>query len=250
MSDRIQGNGFYAEQVTPDLGPVFWAVYQEGVEPSINQCTNSQDAERLVEQLAYYKNQGRDEAFNELDAAVWKILDQDGAPVTLAEYAQDTRIASCSDERVAGGFSVVNPTSFSSCVIESAAYVGTEEERDGLDTKNIAFADMARTEEYVNSLRRTPADAAEQVAGLPRRTAHALHALIVAEKELQMPVTAAEVAVYDLESFSAKGTGQALSSCCKRKLAVKAGKLWICTPAGRDLTAQLEERFLRETDAL
>lgn len=57
-------------------------------------------------------------------------------------------------------------------------------------------------------LRPTPKGGA--VAKLPRRTAHAVHALLEASRELNMPVTSREIVIYDEEARDARSTGAAL----------------------------------------
>lgn len=88
----------------------------------------------------------------------------------------------------------------------------------------------------------------EAVAALPRRTAHALYALLESSREANMPVTAAEAMLYDDEAMSPQGTGQALANARRLGLAVQAGRWWAPTGATLDMRSALEERFLRETE--
>lgn len=89
---------------------------------------------------------------------------------------------------------------------------------------------------------------AATVAALPRRTAHAMHALVYAGIELNMPVTAAEVCIYDSEAPNIVSTGAALREARERGLAIFTGKYWIATNEALELRSALEERFLRETE--
>lgn len=87
------------------------------------------------------------------------------------------------------------------------------------------------------------------VAELPRRTAHALHALIVTTRELGMPPTAAEVLIYDEESFSARQTARALREAGRLRLAVYVPpRYWAATNVTMEHATELEDRYLRETD--
>jgi hypothetical protein len=83
---------------------------------------------------------------------------------------------------------------------------------------------------------------------IPRRTAHATHALLTASKEHNMPVTAAEVCIYDEEALSVRSTGSALREARVRGLAVFTGLYWIPTNFALDLRREFEERFLADTE--
>lgn len=86
------------------------------------------------------------------------------------------------------------------------------------------------------------------VEELPRRTAHAAHALLVASGEHGGPPTAAEVCIYDEESLSPLATGQALHGAYMRGLCVRtAGGYWCPSNRCYELRPWLEDRFLRET---
>lgn len=98
--------------------------------------------------------------------------------------------------------------------------------------------------------RPTPIDAAEQVAALPRRTAHAAYALLAYARDYPYgPHRASEVVSYDSEAVSAQATGRALASAMHRGLADRWGEgLWTPTVHAGDLRQALEDRFLRETE--
>lgn len=90
----------------------------------------------------------------------------------------------------------------------------------------------------------------EIVAALPRRTAHALHALLELEKHpvTQIP-TAAEVMLYDMEADSPRGTAAALRHAAKLGYAMRVPPAyWTATFSGLELRRALEDRYLRETD--
>lgn len=94
-----------------------------------------------------------------------------------------------------------------------------------------------------------PAKVAE-VAQLPRRTAHALHGLLVASLELKMPVKAHEVQVYDGEAITAHQTAAGLVHARRLGLAMYTGtgsRLWVATEAAQGLRYAIEDRYLRET---
>lgn len=96
-------------------------------------------------------------------------------------------------------------------------------------------------------LRKTPNDAAEQVAALPRRAAHAAYALIACSEFMNGPVTAAEVVVWDSESPSSSATRSALQTAQRYGLAEQhARAIWIPSFHARDLKTALEDRFLTE----
>lgn len=97
--------------------------------------------------------------------------------------------------------------------------------------------------------RPVPADAAEQVAALPRRTAHAAYALYAWINDNMGPARTSEVVVYDKEALDARSTGRALAAAKRVGLVDYWGSgLWTLTPHGRDLAGALEDRFLRETE--
>jgi hypothetical protein len=108
--------------------------------------------------------------------------------------------------------------------------------RVGVDLKAIPSASMSRDERE------------RLVAALSRRVAHASHALLVSAKENGMPVTSAEVMIYDEESFSVVQTSRSLVEAHRRGLAIWSGKYWVPTPYCHDLEGALEERYLRETE--
>lgn len=82
---------------------------------------------------------------------------------------------------------------------------------------------------------------------LPRRTAHAVYALMTASKTLNMPVTTVEVLLYDEESLSVGSTGQALSHARRKHLAAYTGKYWVPTFFALDHRKEFEDRYLRDT---
>jgi len=98
---------------------------------------------------------------------------------------------------------------------------------------------------YAN--RFTPPDAAEQVAALSRRVAHATHALIESSRELNMPVKASEVIIYDAEALTVNSTGKALSAARRKGLAENWGRVWTPSLRALDLRKALEDRFLADT---
>jgi hypothetical protein len=92
--------------------------------------------------------------------------------------------------------------------------------------------------------------AAEYVASLPQRTAHVVHALMASSRDHNMPVTAAEICLYDSEALSVRATGMALAHARKLRLAVYTGKYWIPSFVALDMRHAFEERFLDETEEL
>lgn len=87
------------------------------------------------------------------------------------------------------------------------------------------------------------------VPGLPRRTAHALFALMVAEQEIKMPPTAREVMVYDTESLSVHSTAAGLRHAQRLGLAATVNGLWVSANAAKEQYGNLEDRVLGEQDA-
>jgi hypothetical protein len=85
------------------------------------------------------------------------------------------------------------------------------------------------------------------VDDLPRRTAHALYALLCASTEQNAPPTAAEACIYDEEAPNAQGTGQALRNGHRLGLCFNTRGFWWPQPALYDLRTELEARFLRDT---
>jgi hypothetical protein len=96
----------------------------------------------------------------------------------------------------------------------------------------------------------TAANAVEQVAALPRRTAHAAFALLDAVLELNMPPTAAEICTFDIESLGVRETANALASAKRHGLAIyePGMRLWVPTVAAMNQRQALEDRFLAETE--
>lgn len=85
------------------------------------------------------------------------------------------------------------------------------------------------------------------VADLPRRVAHATHALVEMSRERGMPVTAGEAVLYDEEALDARATGRALQRARDRGLAVNAGRYWVPTNLALELRTDLEDRYLTDT---
>jgi hypothetical protein len=101
--------------------------------------------------------------------------------------------------------------------------------------------------------RPTPPDAAEQVAALSRRTAHAVYALHAYIRENTGPAYANEVVLFDREAISTQATATSLANAEKLGLVEKwpspgVSSLWTMTPHGGDLSGALEDRFLADTE--
>lgn len=82
---------------------------------------------------------------------------------------------------------------------------------------------------------------------LPRRTAHAVHALLVASAEHAMPVTAAEVQVYDEEAIRFQATAKGLAHARRLDLAIYTGRFWIPSVLASSLRRRFEDRYLSDT---
>lgn len=97
-------------------------------------------------------------------------------------------------------------------------------------------------------------DQGAYVAALPRRVAHAMHALLAASSAYgagQGPHTAAEVCVYDShEAYSPRHTGQALRQAQARGLCVNAGGYWFPTNLAYEHRRAFEERYIADEDLL
>jgi hypothetical protein len=103
----------------------------------------------------------------------------------------------------------------------------------------------------VSELRGKPYNPELDVEALPRRVAHAVHALLSCASVMEGngigPFTAAEVCVYDsYEAFSPRHTGAALREAQKRGLAQNWGGYWSATFLAAEFRAALEDRFLRQ----
>lgn len=85
------------------------------------------------------------------------------------------------------------------------------------------------------------------VAELPRRVAHATHALISRGRDAGMPVTAAEVCEYDEEAVSVRATAAALREASHKNLAMNLRGLWVPTALASSYREALERRFLDDT---
>lgn len=87
-----------------------------------------------------------------------------------------------------------------------------------------------------------------EVAELPRRTAHAVAALLIASKDKNSsPLSAAEIMLYDDEATGPRATGNALAHARQLGLATYLGPWWIPSFAALELRHDLEDRYLRET---
>jgi hypothetical protein len=89
------------------------------------------------------------------------------------------------------------------------------------------------------------------VGNLPRRVAHAVHALLEASGPYAHGMgilTAAEVMLYDAEAMSPRSTAAALREGQKRGLVGYAGKgLWVPTNRAHNLRRALEDRYHKDT---
>lgn len=91
------------------------------------------------------------------------------------------------------------------------------------------------------------------VEQLPRRVAHAVHALMAVRDDANIgpygPFLASEVVLYDGEAVSARATAAALREAKKFGLAVYIGHgLWTATHLALDHASQFEDRYLRDTE--
>lgn len=111
-------------------------------------------------------------------------------------------------------------------------------------------------EEERRARERVRAEIQEEVDALPRRVAHAVHALLVCEADdlPYGPFTAAEVCIFDgPDAFSPLHTGAALREARDMDLVSLWGRqkgvgLWSPTNKALDAKLQFETRFLRETE--
>lgn len=86
------------------------------------------------------------------------------------------------------------------------------------------------------------------VDALPRRTAHALYALLATSRDLRMPPTAAEICHYDEEAVSVRATAAALREAAARHLCVCAGGYWFAIGDTLHLgSGPFERRFIADT---
>lgn len=90
------------------------------------------------------------------------------------------------------------------------------------------------------------AEASAEVAALPRRAAHATHALLVAWLQINGPVKTSEVLTYDEESLSVGQTHSALRTAAKHSLVAFTGQYWIARERAHELKRALEDRYLAE----
>lgn len=79
---------------------------------------------------------------------------------------------------------------------------------------------------------------------LPERTAQVVHALMEAwtAAEGSVPVTAAEVMVYDSEALTVQSTAAALTSARRLGLADGMDGLWFATNRAWEMRRELEDR--------
>jgi hypothetical protein len=94
----------------------------------------------------------------------------------------------------------------------------------------------------------------DDVYALPRRTAHAVHALMEVRNDRAIgpygPFKAREVMLYDEEALSPASTGAALREARKRALVFYVGHgLWSATNLALDNRAKFEARYLADTDS-
>lgn len=94
------------------------------------------------------------------------------------------------------------------------------------------------------------------VKDLPRRVAHAAHALMESSSPYAYgvgPRTTREVMEYDSEALTLSSTFEALSRAMRRGLVARTfGRpvLWFPTNLAYDLRGPLEDRFLLDTEGL
>lgn len=95
-------------------------------------------------------------------------------------------------------------------------------------------------------------ECAFDVEALPRRVAHAVHALLAVRNDVNIgpygPFKASEIVLYDGEALSARSTAAALREAQKLGLAVNIRGFWTAGRDALDNARALEERYLRETD--
>lgn len=92
------------------------------------------------------------------------------------------------------------------------------------------------------------------VEALPRRVAHAVHALMEIRNDVTVgpygPYRASEIVLYDGEAMSVRATAAALREAQKRGLAVYVGRgLWTAAGIALDHRRAFEDRYIRETEA-
>jgi hypothetical protein len=92
------------------------------------------------------------------------------------------------------------------------------------------------------------------VDALPRRTAHATHALMaagsIAYGNGSGPFTAAEVCIYDGEALTVRSTAAALREAAKWGLVIGLAGLWTPGWLALEHRREFEERYLRDTEQL
>lgn len=95
------------------------------------------------------------------------------------------------------------------------------------------------------------------VEALPRRVAHATHAVMAVCNDQDLgpygPFRASEVVLYDGESLSARETGRALADASRLGLVMNWGRrggrcFWSASAHALDHRRAFEDRYLRDTD--
>ena len=91
----------------------------------------------------------------------------------------------------------------------------------------------------------------EAAAALPRRVAHALHALLEAGAAAGVALVASSaVCAYDAEAKNVRATAAALTQAKRLGLASFSGRYWFARPPARELRTALEERYLAEVEGV
>lgn len=88
---------------------------------------------------------------------------------------------------------------------------------------------------------------------LPRRVAHAVHALMEVRNDVTVgpygPFKASEIVLYDGEALTARHTARALREAQRHGLAFYVGHgLWTATHLALDNCRAFEERYLADTE--
>jgi hypothetical protein len=81
------------------------------------------------------------------------------------------------------------------------------------------------------------------------RVVRVVHALLEAQREAGIPVTAGEVCVYDDGALTVRSTGAALREAARRGLAAFTGRYWLATNEAMDRRREFEDRALAQIDA-
>lgn len=117
------------------------------------------------------------------------------------------------------------------------------------------YDEHVRLKEWLHAQPTFDVAAGFDVNDLPRRLAHATHALMAAANVMEGngpgPLTSAEVCVYDAEALSPRHTGAALREARKKGLVmyVPGGEgYWTPTNFALGYKREFEDRYLRETE--